>query len=81
MNVKKQCIKKKNKIRNKKFVTCTIIAIFFRYCCRKIDLSQTIDIDFYKSIVKSDCFNEISSDTCIIQNRTDLVIELQKLVD
>lgn len=40
----------------------------------------TIDIDFYKSnIVKSDCFNEISSD--IIQNRTDLVIELHKLVD
>lgn len=40
----------------------------------------TIDIDFYKSnIVKSDCFNEISSD--IIQNGTDLVIELQKLVD
>lgn len=79
MNVKKSCIKKKNKIRNKKFVTCTIIAIFFRYCCRKIYLSQTIDIDFDKSIVKSDCFNEISSD--IIKNRTDLVIELQKLVD
>lgn len=40
----------------------------------------TIDIDFYKSnIVKSDCFNEISSD--IIQNRSDLVIELHKLVD
>lgn len=54
--------------------------ILFRYCCRKIDLSQTIDIDFYKSnIVKSDCFNEISSD--IIQNRSDLVIELHKLVD
>lgn len=46
----------------------------------KLTFRRPLILDFYKSnIVKSDCFNEISSD--IIQNCTDLVIELQKLVD